>query len=139
MSYGRFEADCSKIADKEARPRATSACSDQVTTFCLFRHQRHSTRFPLSRQALMHLHRFEALRVYRGDLTNAPYCRRGRFGFVLSFVEFAHAKHQRDYLRGLSFRAFARRTPGPPPFSSMNSIPASCNACLITTSVALLG
>src|SRR5258707_4503178 len=34
----------------------------------------------------------------------------------------------RFYLRGFSFPGFRRRTPGPPPFSSMNSTPAASKA-----------
>jgi hypothetical protein len=55
---------------------------------------------------------------------------RGCFGFVLSLL---NSLDKRDYLRGLSFRDFARRTPGPPPFSSMNSTPAFFSVAAINS------
>jgi hypothetical protein len=47
--------------------------------------------------------------------------------------------HQILYLRGFSFADFRRRTPGPPPFSSMNSTPANSKARRTTSSVARRG
>ena len=41
-----------------------------------------------------------------------------------------------SYLRGFSFPDFRRRTPGPPPFSSMNSTPAFSSACRKAASLA---
>ena len=43
------------------------------------------------------------------------------------------------YLRLLPLVALRNRTPGPPPFSSMNSTPASTSARLMTSRVALRG
>ena len=40
---------------------------------------------------------------------------------------------------GIGFFPFRSRTPGPPPFSSMNSMPAVSNARLTTSSVAQRG
>jgi len=56
-----------------------------------------------------------------------------------SFCQNRNLSRTNRHLADLERWGLRRRTPGPPPFSSMNSTPADSNARLIASSVALIG